>query len=245
MTERFSRAIWVSMMGHGIVAMLIFLRAVLAPQESITIRSAIRVDVVDLPDKITTPPTTPPAQKPPEPVKEAAKPEPVSKPEPKPKAPTVPDTRAKKADLAKNEKQALAKLKALAAIEKMKHEMNSQKSAAKASPVVKGNQVAAGNSLTGLDRLDYDRYFDELKGKILENWNLPQWLADADLSASVRVLIDERGYVIKKTIKRSSGNDVFDANALEAIDASSPLPAPPQRLRGVLSTTGIIFDFPQ
>jgi colicin import membrane protein len=238
MTDTFSRSIWVSLMGHGIVAMLLFLKAFVAPQEPIQIRNAIRVDMVGLPDKVVE---LPKPQDKPAPAPPAA-PVPAKKAESKKtEAPKV-DLKKKKKELAKSEKQAMEKLKAMDAIEKMKKELSRSKTGAKP---VKGNQLAKGNSLTGLERIEYDRYFDQLKSKVLEAWNLPQWLANQDLHASVRVLIDERGYIVKKTVERSSGNEVFDSKAMEAVEASSPLPEPPQRLRGILSTSGIIFSFPE
>lgn len=245
MIDTFSRAMWISMMGHGIVAMLLFLRAVILPSQPIEVRSAIRVDVIGLPPKEQVLPDKPATPEPPKPVSKAeeVKAKPVKPPEAKPKAPTV-DT--KKPDLKKSQKSALDKLKALDALNKIKDEVSKEKAAAAPKPTqVAGNKLNAGNALTGLEKLDYDRYFDDIKAKILDHWALPQWLADHDLKASVTVLIDDRGYVTKKMIRRSSGNEVFDAKAIEAIEAASPLPEPPDRLRGLLSTSGITFNFPE
>lgn len=247
MTDNFNRILGISAVGHVAVFVFIFFQAVLIPRHPIDLTQAIRVDVVGLPEKLTELPP---------PVKEAVPEAPAQKetvtalpekaaPEPvKPKAPSVPVKANKKTNIKDAQKSALAKLKALQALEKITAEVGAKN--AKARPtVVKGNAVNAGNSLTGLDKIEYDRYFDDLKNKISEQFNLPQWLAQAKLRAQVLVLIDERGYVIKKVIRTSSGNEVFDAKALEAVENSSPLPEPPARLRGVLSTSGITFNFPQ
>jgi colicin import membrane protein len=248
MTDTFSRNLTISAVGHAVVLALIFVRAVLIPSEPIEIRRAIRVDVVDLPQKMTEEQMKAAPAPPPPPSKTESKPEP-AKPEPVKAAPPKPDTvnlsKAKPKDVAKSQSAALAKLKALAALEKIKHDVSEEKKPAKPATVVKGNQVAAGNSLTGLDRIEYDKYFDDLEGKIRAQWSIPQWLADGDYKAQVQILVDERGYVTKKIMRRSSGNEVFDAQVMAAIDGSSPLPPPPARLQGLLSTSGIILNFPE
>lgn len=236
MTERFSNCVYVSIAGHIAIVLLVMFKTVLAPNEPLSIRNAIRVDIVGLPQKIQELPKEQPAKEPPK------APAPKVAEQPKPKAPQAPAPKAKSPDTKKAEERALDKLKEMEALEKLK-EMGKEKPA-KPAPVA-GNKVSAGNSLTGLEKIEYDQYFDQLSAKVHNAWSIPQWLAEADLKAQVLVLIDERGYVIKKEIRKSSGNEVFDSRVTAAIDASSPLPPPPARLRGVLSTSGIIFNFPQ
>lgn len=251
MTDNFNRNLAWSLGGHLLLGALIFLRAVLMPSDPIELTQAIRVDIVGLPEKMTELPP-PLKEKVPDPapaVKETVKELP-KKPEPapeKPKGPTVDlekNKKPKKADFKDAQKSALEKLKQREALERIAAEVGRENSKAKPQ-VVRGNKVSEGNSLTGLDRAAYDRYFDDIKAKVGGNFNLPQWLAEAKLRAQVTVLIDDRGFVIKKTIRTSSGNEVFDAKALEAVESSSPFTAPPERLRGTLSTFGITFNFPQ
>ncbi len=239
----FERNLMISGIGHAVLVVIIFFRAVLVPSEAIEIRRAIRVDVVDLPAKVTEPVQLPaPAAEPAAPpIKDLpAKAEP--KPEPKVQLKPV---KEKKVDLSKKQNKALDKIKAMAALDKIKNEVSEQKKSDKASQQIRGNQVSAGNSLTGLDKIEFDRYFDELHQKILSSWSIPQWLADAPLKAQVQILIDDKGVVFKKTLLKSSGNSIFDGKVMEAVDASSPLPAPPGRLQGKLSTSGIILNFPE
>ena len=256
MTDNFSRNLLLSGVGHALIVLLIFFRAVTAPQERIDIRNAIRVDVVGLPEKSATLPEKPAPHVPAPPEPKAAAPEPKaakeSKPEPvtekaKP-TPTLNLQKSVKPNTEKSQKNAIDKLKALEALERIKKEVGKVKQAeqrAKPQDVVRGNQIAAGNALSGLEKIEYDRYFDELEGKIRAQWSIPQWLADGDFRAQVLILVDERGYVTKKIFRKTSGNDIFDSKVLEAIDASSPLPVPPARLKGVLSTSGIVLNFPQ
>lgn len=246
----FERNLLYSGIAHATLACLLFVRAVIVPSEPIEIRRAIRVDVVDLPRKMTEQEAlAPPA---PEPVKDLPKkeePKPVEKPKEVAKVPEKPAVKEpKKVDLSKSQNKAMDKLKALSALEKIKNEVSESKKAKpaeKPATVVRGNQVNAGNSLSGLDKIEFDRYFDDLHQKVLTNWSIPQWLADAPLKAQVQILIDEKGVVTKKTMLKPSGNQIFDGKVMEAIEASSPLPAPPARLVGKLATSGIILNFPE
>lgn len=246
----FERSLMYSGIAHATLAVLLFVRAVIVPSEPIEIRRAIRVDVVDLPRKMTEPEVlAPPAS---EPIKDLPKkdePKPLEKPKEIAKAHEKPAVKEpKKVDLSKSQNKALDKLKALSALEKIKNEVSESKKAKageKQTAVIRGNQVNAGNSLSGLDKIEFDRYFDDLHQKVLANWSIPQWLADAPLKAQVQILVDEKGVIIKKTLLKPSGNQIFDGKVMEAVEASSPLPIPPARLVGKLATSGIILNFPE
>lgn len=244
MADTFSRNLFISIGGHIALVLMIFFQAVLIPHEPLDLRTAIRVDVVGLPDKIQelTPKEEakpePPAPTPKLPPKEAL-------PEPKPKAPQMPSTKAKKTDFSKSQKQALNKLKTLEALEKIKNQVSEGTGKAKPTQVVKGQAINEGNSLTGLEKIEFDRYLQDVKDRILNQWTIPEWMADAKLKAQVLVLIDERGNVTRKIFRKSSGNVVFDDSVKAAIDGASPLPAPPKRLQSQLANSGIIFNFPE
>jgi len=235
----------VSTVAHVALVAFFLLRAYMAPNEIIDMKDSIRVDIVGLPEKAQSLPEQAPAPTP------AAPPAPVAAPKPpppkplpaKPKAPEPPkvDLHPKK-DLAKSEKSALSKIKAMTALENMKNEVAKEKAAAKQ---VRGNQVNAGNALTGTDKIDYRAYYGDVKTKVVQNWSLPQWLINSPFKGSARVFIDENGAIKKRSIEKSSGNSEFDDHMLDAIDKSAPFPAPPANLRGVLANEGIIFAFPQ
>ncbi|HMN67459.1 MAG TPA: TonB family protein [Bdellovibrionales bacterium] len=236
MTDTFSRNIAISGALHAAVLLAVFFKAVLIPNEPIEIRRAIRVDIVGLPQKQIEPVTLAPP-----PAPETSLPKKVE-PAPAPKAATKPAAKP----TANAQREALNRLKTMSALEKIQADVkeSAEKKPAKTA-VIAGNQVNAGNSLTGLNKIEYDRYFDELETKIRAQWNLPQWLADAPLKAQVQILIDGRGMISRKTMVRSSGNEVFDAKVMEALEGASPLPVPPQRLQGLLATSGIIMNFPE
>jgi colicin import membrane protein len=244
MTDTLSRNLFISIGGHLALVLVIFFQAVMIPHDPLELRTAIRVDVVGLPDKIQE--LTPKEEAKPEPAAPAPKlPPKETMVEPKPKAPQMPNTKEKKTDFSKSQKQALNKLKSLEALEKIKSQVSEGTGKAKPTQVIKGQAINEGNSLTGLEKIDFDRYLQDVKDRILNQWSIPEWMADAKLKAQVLVLIDERGYVTRKIFRKSSGNIVFDDTVKSAIDAASPLPAPPKRLQSQLATSGIIFNFPE
>ncbi len=248
MTDALGKEVVYSFGLHIAVLIVLLFEAVIVPRDPLEIHNAIRVDVVGLPEKMNDQPLLPKAEEKapaPEPKKTKLPPKEAAHEATKPMAPTLPSPKAKKIDLEKSQRQALNQIKSMQALEKIKSQLKETKEKEQKGTLVKGNQVNEGNSLTGLEKIEYDRYFDELKGKILAQWNIPQWLADANLKAQVQVLIDERGYVIKKIFRRSSGNTVFDDSVIAAIDSSSPLPVPPKRLQGGLSTRGVVLNFPE
>lgn len=223
---------------------------IIGPTE-IMLPQAIRVDVVGLPEKIQDQDLNP------KPIKQE-KPEPAPKPKKlppkeaaevaKPVAPIVPGPKAKKVDKTKAQSEALNKIKAASAMDKIREQLEQEKAKEKQqtkTSVIKGNAVNDGNSLTGLEKVAFDRYLDELTKKFNANFEIPQWLADANLSAVVVVVIDERGFVTRKTLTKSSGNNVFDDIVMGTIEKTSPVPPPPDRLRGRLATSGIAVRFPK
>lgn len=256
MTDSFNRNIWISLAGHVFVVMLVFVRAVFIPSEPLEITRSIRVDIVDLPKKMDpnidlsepaapAPPPTPAPK-----VKEAA---PEKPPEPvKPEAPKVnldakkkPD---KKVDHTKKQQKAMDELKRRAALEKIMKDVGDSKAKPTDKPAaqpIAGNQINAGNALTGLAKLDNNAYISKVDSKIRGNWSLPEWLNSSNFRAQVQILVDDRGYVIKKTFVKSSGNEAFDAAVLDTIEKSSPFEPPPSSLKGRLATSGILLRFPE
>lgn len=230
--DAFSRFVIYSLGAHIIVFSIFIMRAALVPSEPLEIRNAIRVDVIDLPDKITE---NAPAAPAPVPKVEIKKPVHETKPiEKKPEA--------VKKDAIALQKKALEKLKALDAIDKFKKETAEQ---AKPKPTTfKGNVLNAGDSLTGLEKVQFDSYFSSLRTHLNQHWSIPQWLEQADLRAQALVVLDAEGFVVRKQILKSSGNDIFDGHVLDAIEKSSPFPAPPERLKGIMNMRGILLNFP-
>ena len=258
--DKFGGAVAVSLGIHLAVAILLLTRAFFAPSDPLALEDAIRVDIVGLPQKMLPDQPLPPepAAKTPPPPKAAPAPAPTPPP-PKADAPKFVEKPVEKPkpNLKHEQKDAFAKLRAMEALANMKREAEErdaarEKAAADARaraaappPPIAGHKVSAGNSLTGVEKLDYNRYGADIRARVLANWKVPSWLAEADLRAKVRVWVDDTGAVTKKQIFLSSGNEVFDQAALDAVDASNPFPAPPENLRGVLGNEGFTLGLPR
>lgn len=246
-------------MGFHIALFAAFsIKAAFFTPQKIDYSAAIRVDMVALPDKVD------PNQLPPPKVEESkpeAKPEPAPKPEPKPVAVEKP-VKAPKKDLEavnlnkdKNkQKEALEKLKAMAAIEEMKKEAEKEKENKKmagmgdnkAQPTkIKGNVLSPGTALTGLNRLQHDSYLASLDQQIKQHWYLPEWLAKKPFRAQVRLKIDEKGRILSREIVLSSGNSSYDDLALETIDKSAPFAPPPEKFVSIVAVNGLLIGFPE
>lgn len=245
-----------SAIAHVVFILALILRAYAFPSEPLTLESAIRVDIVGLPEKSATLP--PPIEEPkaneapvekaePPPVVEKSKELPpivkevAPKKEPVVLKPTKPDLKRQRQnqDAALKRLEAMARLDQQAKAEATAKALNDARNAAKA---VRGNQLSKGSAISGLTRLDHDKYLNALEARIKHEWRPPKFLANAKLRVRVVLLIDGNGAILKKSILQSSGNGVFDESALVAIENALPLPPPPESLHGILANQGVELD---
>lgn len=233
--DRFLQFLAVSVGFHIALVLAFTIKTYWFPSKDLIIQSAIRVDMVALPEK--------PKEKP-APAKSQPAPEKPTKPKTKPK---VPQKVEKKPSPKFSQKKAIEQLKAQAAIDEIAASLKEKSPDPKPSKPeeFKGNMISSGDSFSGLARVQFDDYYSQIKSHLRQHWDLPQWLADADLKAQATVSLDERGYVTAKQIISSSGNSVFDEIVLKAIEASSPFPAPPSRLSGALKQGALVLNFPE
>ena len=77
-------------------------------------------------------------------------------------------------------------------------------------------------------------YFRRLEEAVREAWVLPEPVAReaGRLIVELRIVIERDGRVSDTRIERSSGNSYFDESVRRAIRKASPLPVPPEQLRG-------------
>ncbi len=202
---------------------------------------AIRVDLVGLPDKRTPDKPLAPAAPKPEPVKEVAKPQ-----EQKPK---VEEKKVESKTSTVSQSDALNKLKAQSAIEKLKNTKTEKpvQNSGESKPqtdVIKGNAIQPGTSLRGLSKIEFDHYIGSLDAHVKNNWALPEWMMSQGLNAEVYIKIDKNGHVIERKITKKSGNAEFDNYALSAIEKSNPFPPPPEKFTDLVGIQGITFAFP-
>ncbi|AZZ38057.1 hypothetical protein CIK05_15020 [Bdellovibrio sp. qaytius] len=262
-----SRGTTFSLIAHATLIIVMIIKVSFFSQPRLDLSEAIRVDMVGLPEKYN------PAQKSndlpekiekqPEPVVEEKKAEPKpepkveAKPEPKPKAEAKPDVKAKpqpvapepetvKLDKAKQkQKEALEKLKKLSAVDKIREQVQKEKTAAEVAKIMKGRVIAPGTKLTGVDRMQSDNYTGQLDALVKAQWALPQWLIGKPLKTKVLVKIEADGRVSDKKIVQSSGNPTYDDYCLQAVTKASPFPKVPEKFAELYAEDGVVFGFPE
>jgi colicin import membrane protein len=104
-------------------------------------------------------------------------------------------------------------------------------------PVRSGGRFAAGGGgAQGTVRLSPELldYFRRLEERVRSSWVLPGTLVRdaAKLVVELRIVIEKDGRVSEDRIERGSGNLYFDESVQRAIRKASPLPVPPEQLRG-------------
>lgn len=101
---------------------------------------------------------------------------------------------------------------------------------------------AVGNRRVSPETLAYFQALDE---RIRENWTVPDLaLSDSrDLIVQIRITIERDGKVTNVRMEKTSGNPYFDDSVLRAITKASPLPVPPEQLRGTEDHYEIGFRF--
>lgn len=234
--DRFTKNIGYSVAAHVAVVLLFTIKVFLFPDTSQMLQSAVRVDLVALPDKIQEPqaPPKPEAAPPPAAPKKQAVPQ-------KPQEEKAVVLNPKK-DMTKKQLEAMNRLKQMEALEKLEEKTKTKPPAV----TYKGNVVSKGSELRGLSLLQHESYVSDVEKHIRRHWVIPQWLANRkDLKTKVRVKFDESGAVTARDIVQSSGNPSFDEAVLATLEKASPVPKPPDKLQRVLAYEGILVGFPE
>jgi colicin import membrane protein len=247
--DDFSKSIIYSLLVHLLILIIYSLKLSFFPEESLLYESAIRVDLVALPDKLSQM-QTPPLESPQEPDKAPMSPtEPVIKDKAE-----IPTTNEPSVNLEKNKdtkknsiESALDKLRKDVAIEKVKGLLKDDKSKETGLliPKYKGNILSPGTELTGVNKMDHQDYHALLDRHVKQYWTLPEWVAKTKLKAQVRIYLNEFGVLVNVQIIRPSGQVSYDESVLESVRQASPFPAPPPKFQDVVRVDGILLGFPE
>ena len=90
-----------------------------------------------------------------------------------------------------------------------------------------------------------DPYASMIRDMIREHWNVPQGMTMGEalnLETKIRIQLAEDGTMLDPKVIKSSGNNLFDATCVQAIQATRKVPPPPADKRA-LYRRGIIFPF--
>lgn len=91
---------------------------------------------------------------------------------------------------------------------------------------------------------EYIKYQAQVRARIISNWVVPERaLSRGSAGAKLIVLIDMNGNVVSIRWAERSGDASFDESARRAVENSSPLPSPPQRLAWETYNEGFLIAF--
>lgn len=245
------RGLRISLFIHLGLVLFIILRNLIFWGDTDVRPPALRVDLVDLPQVLKKDLNQIPlevggskAQPEPEPTPEDSTTEEAKPGEMVQKRITVKKRETKKRDEAtKKEMQtAMDRIKALAKLRALQVD---EEPSEKEGAVVRGNILSAGTSLSS-DAVESmtSSFTDRVRDVLLKHWKLPIWLERRGLNATVLIFVNETGAVTQIKFLRSSDNKQFDQAVQAAIEASSPLPLPPDDIRENILSGGIQVGFP-
>lgn len=238
--EHFSRTLVLSFLLHLLLLGIALVKITFFPSEPLIFQDVMRVDLVALPDKRVV-------KEPPKVAKKKVK---IAKPNPKK---TTPKAAKKKKPVVQKNKQrdALRQLEALSALDALKNlETETVEKAEKTPPEppkkkeFKGNVISVGSSLTGVQKLQQNRYLGQVKQHIAKFWFLPEWLAKSDYKTQITIKIDDDGNLLQREVTKSSGNNDFDQLVIDTVEKSNPLPKPPEKFVEIVAA-GVLLGFPE
>lgn len=229
--EAFKKTLWASVVFHVVVILFFTVRMAWRDEASIEYQSAVRVDLLALPD-LKQPEVVSPAPAPTAPIET-----------PKEKSSPAKTVVEKKASTKNLTQQALKRLEALNKLDKILEDEAPKKNAT-AKPI-KGNILSPGSAIKGISRMEYESYLSELDQHVKGVWLLPEWLAKGDYRAQARIWIDSTGQLLKRELVQSSQNKTYDQLVIEAIERAVPFPAPPEKFQKILAVDGLTLGFPE
>ena len=91
-----------------------------------------------------------------------------------------------------------------------------------------------------------EKYFGLLKAVVQRNYDVSDTIPEAErraLKAEVQLFIGPAGDLIDARLSHPSGNALFDAAVLAAVQKARPFTAPPEHLKGPLRAQGVAIVF--
>ncbi len=225
------RTLSISFALHLVAIILLALKEALLPSDPIIFTPSLRVDLVALPDQKINETLTPPVE---------------PEPEPRPEKPTPTVEKKETRDLTPSQSGlAEINLKKKKEKESRKKKLEQAIRKIRALERIKGNVLSKGSAVSGEAKLSLETsYFDIVLENIRLHWELPRWLQDRPLQARAKIKVAPSGQIILIQITESSGVQAYDLEVKRALQAASPLPEPPEALKGDLLKNGLVLGFP-
>lgn len=112
-------------------------------------------------------------------------------------------------------------------------------------PVLAGNILSEGDSVSGDMATLIDAYNGKVKAHLRQNWNVPGWMTTGKLKARVLVKVAPDGRILSQQFLQKSGNAEFDGYVSKALEMANPFPPPPEHLKRIYMEDGLEWGFPQ
>ncbi|MBL7665050.1 MAG: cell envelope integrity protein TolA [Bacteriovoracaceae bacterium] len=114
--------------------------------------------------------------------------------------------------------------------------------------ILEGNKLSKGSALVGdsseVSMAEFESYANTLPDLVKRYWKLPSYLMDANLKCRIRVYISSKGKLIKAIVYESSGVVEYDQKAVSAVEQVQSFPIPPNSVIHRLSSGDVILGFP-
>ncbi len=255
--EDITRPILWSTVFHLLLVFLFAVESIFWAEKQEPYQSAIKVDIIGLPDKVITPPEPPPSlPSPPPPHAPLSQTPPTEKvipthevPKSKPKEPELVLKPQKNESHNAKTSEAIEKIRKKMAIDKIKEEIKNQEREEISQKVsqritqFKGNVLSPGTELTGINKLQNENYLIQLDRHVKNFWSLPEWLARGNFKSRVRIFIDSHGLMVNAQVIEGSGNAQYDDIVLETVKKAVPYPTPPEKLQERIRVLGVDLEF--
>ncbi len=245
-----NRGLILSLILHVCIAMFVLFQWLFFTEDRPMVPPALRVTMVDLPEKKS-------ASLPSKPNAKVEEKKPELPEEKKPELPPKEEERTEMKLAEKAKEDSLKKKKeedrkqqkkkqedALRKLEAAEAFANLEKPEPKKPDQEKGPQVQEGEVSGALDFLQRQSYEQQVEAHAKNHWELPKWLSSRKLQATVVIKVDANGNVIDRKILSQSGNPLYDSWVLESVDGASPYPAPPAKLASRVASEGIVLAYP-
>jgi len=85
-----------------------------------------------------------------------------------------------------------------------------------------------------------NNYVTQIEKRIMAVWHLPQ--RSAGLTVTLRMNLERSGRISDVRVEQSSGDEPFDASAVEAVRSAAPFPPVPVALQHLIGDLVIVLD---
>lgn len=91
-----------------------------------------------------------------------------------------------------------------------------------------------------------ERYYGLISAQVKRNYDIPSTISEQErmyLKAQLTLRIAASGDLIDVTLRKPSGNDLYDAAVISAVKRTAPFSPPPEPIRKLMASPGVTLNF--